>query len=445
MAIMDQIRCDLKTYLVWKWVPKNGGEHRQNAIRWGSSLRVREGEMAIFVYEQSGQSHDVIYGPFDQIIKTSNLPILSGILGMAYGGDTPFQAEVYFVNLADNIQILFGVPYFDVFDGRYPDLPVPVAARGTMTFKISDYKDFIKSNRLIEFSLMDFKEQIKAVVTKSVRSVIMSVTRNSDIPLVQIQSYGDEINDKVNALLVERLKPFGITLSSFDISDIEIDKSSDGYNQLKSLTIDLKARALNAQTDISIKNMEDSQRINSENMEESMRIQREELQHSQRMQTDSNYFNVHALNTQADVMRHASDAMANMSSQGGMGGGEGGGMNPGGMMAGMMMGSMIGNQMGGMMNQSMQNVNQMAQQSYSQGMNVPPPPPVQANYFVLVNGQQTGPFNMMQLQQMAAGGQLAPTSYVWKNGMPQWAFAQDTELRVFFQQSGCVPPPPPQV
>ena len=120
-SFMDEIRCDEPSYLIWKWHPagtRTGEANRENAIRWGSSLRVKDGEVAVFVYKQkNGILQDYIEGPFDQIIKTENLPILASIVGLAYDGGTPFQAEVYFVNLAKIVQVKFAVPFFDVYPG----------------------------------------------------------------------------------------------------------------------------------------------------------------------------------------------------------------------------------------------------------------------------------------------------------------------------------------
>lgn len=103
-GLMDEIRCDEPSYLIWKWHSSGsqlGVNRRENAIRWGSSLRVKDGEVAVFVYRQkNGTIQDFIEGPFDQILKTENLPILANIVGLAYEGGTPFQAEVYFINLA---------------------------------------------------------------------------------------------------------------------------------------------------------------------------------------------------------------------------------------------------------------------------------------------------------------------------------------------------------
>lgn len=82
-GFMDEIRCDEPSYLIWKWHPSGsqlGENNRENAIRWGSSLRVKDGEVAVFVYKQpNGAMQDFIVGPFDQIIKTDNFPVLANL------------------------------------------------------------------------------------------------------------------------------------------------------------------------------------------------------------------------------------------------------------------------------------------------------------------------------------------------------------------------------
>ena len=83
---------------------------------------------------------------------------------MAYEGGTPFQAEVYFINLAQIIQTKFAVPFFDVYDPRFADFGVPLAVRGTISFKIADYRQFIKLHRLSTFNLADFQAQIRDAV-----------------------------------------------------------------------------------------------------------------------------------------------------------------------------------------------------------------------------------------------------------------------------------------
>ena len=53
-GFMDEIRCDESSYLIWKWHPSGvqlSEGNRENSIRWGSSLRVKDGEIAVFVYK----------------------------------------------------------------------------------------------------------------------------------------------------------------------------------------------------------------------------------------------------------------------------------------------------------------------------------------------------------------------------------------------------------
>jgi membrane protease subunit (stomatin/prohibitin family) len=431
-GFMDVIRCDEQEYLVWKWRPAGeaNSTKKENAIRYGSSLRVKDGELAVFVYQQKdGSLQDFITGPYDQTIKTANFPVLSSIVGLAFGGASPFQAEIYFINLSGNIQVKFGIPYFDVFDPRFLDFAVPMAARGTITFNVTDYKGFIKLNRLINFELEDFNKQIKDAVTKYVKGVITNIPSDNGMPVLQMERKLLDINDLIAAKLSARLETdFGVNMKGFDLASIDVDKESDGYAELRKVTAEQTTKTTAAQTDIGIKNMEDMQSINAGNMEDTLRIQREEAQRAQKLQTETNFMGAHALNQQTDVLKTGAESLGNMSN---MGGG-GGGMNPAGMMTGMMMGGAMGNQMAGMMNNMGQNMNQQ--------QNTPPPVP-QIAYSVSINGQTSGPFNIQQLQQMVGNGQLTKDTHVWKQGMPNWELAGNVqELSSIF---GAVPPPPP--
>lgn len=440
-GLMNVIRCDEQDYLVWKWRPKQqeaNSTSRENSIRWGSSLRVKDGEVAVFVYPQKdGTLQDFIVGPFDQTIKTANFPVLTNIIGTAFGGDSPFQAEVYFINLQQNNQVRFAVPYFDAFDPRLPDHGVPVAVRGTLTFNITDYQNFIKLNRLVNFEKEQFVKQIQDAVRRNVKAVVMNLPQEMGLPLVQIERQIAEVNDRVTGTVKPRLEgDFGVNLKALDISAIEIDKESPYYDELRQLTAGITARTMQAQADVNVKNLQDTQRINAENMEETLRMQREEAQRAQRLQTETNFMGAFGVEQQSEVLKAGAQSLGAM---GGGGGEGGGGMNPAGMMAGMMMGGAFGQQMAGMMN----NMGQTMQGA----MNTPPPMPT-VQYYVGVNGQQIGPFTIPQLTQLVQNGQLTPQSLVWKQGMAGWEQAGNVaELASLFAppmpEAGTTPPPMP--
>ncbi len=338
-GLMDIIRCDEEEYLVWKWRPSGAANStkKENSIRYGSTLRVKEGEVAVFVYKQKdGTMYDFIEGPYDTTIKTANFPVLTNIVGLAFGGNSPFQAEIYFMNLSGNNQIKFGIPYFDVFDPRFLDFAVPMSVRGTLTFNLTDYKGFIKLNRLIDFDLDKLNKQIKDAVIKYTKGVVSNIPVDNGIPVLQIERKILEVNDLVEHYLRPRLEQdLGINFKALDIAHIEVDKEADGYDELRRVTAKQQTKTIEAQTEVGIKGLQDTQRITAENMQENLRIQREEAQRSQKLQTESLNLNAHQLNLQADVSKAAAESLGSM---GGLGSGDG--MNVGAMMAGMTMGEL---------------------------------------------------------------------------------------------------------
>lgn len=437
-GFMDQIRCDEPSYLIWKWHPAGAqpNSNRENAIRWGSSLRVKDGEVAVFVYKQkNGIMQDFIEGPFDQIIKTANFPVLASIVGLAYEGGTPFQAEVYFINLAQIIQTKFAVPFFDVYDPRFLDFGVSVAVRGTINFRISDYRAFIKLHRMDNFSLNDFQLQIRDAVSRYVKNAVANAPADHNIPVVQIERKTMQITELVEEDLKQRLSDnFGVSVSGIDIGTIEIDKTSDGYHQLMKVTQDMAAATVQAQTAVNIKEMQDKQRIEAENYAETLRIQREESQYAQRKQTQSANFAAYQVEKQAEVGIAGANALGQMGSNG-AGDVSGGGFNPASMMAGMAIGGAMGQNIAGTMNNMMAGMNQPVQAG------VTPPPVPNVAYHVAANGQATGPFDIAVLKQMITIGQFTADSLVWKAGMSEWVAAKAiAELNALFEP---IPPIPP--
>ena len=427
-GFMDEIRCDEPSYLIWKWHPAGvqlGEGNRENAIRWGSSLRVKDGEVAVFVYSQYGDiAQEYIEGPCDLILNTSNLPILASLVGLAYEGGTPFQAEVYFINLARIIQVKFGVPFFDVYDPRFVDFGIPVAVRGTISFQIQDYCEFIKLNRLNAFELADFQKQIRDAVCRYVKDTVANAPAANNIPVIQIEAKTAQINDAVEYDISERLKEtFGVLVSGVDIGAIEIDKTSEGYRQLMAVTKDITATRVEAET---------------QDYVERLRIQREEGQYAVHKQTQTANIGAFQVEKQAEVGVAGAQALGQMGANGAgdvnlSGGGDG--FNMAAIMASMAVGGAVGQNIAGTMNNMMSGMGQAAQPGA-----VPPPIPVIA-YHVAVNGQATGPFDFSTLAQMASNGQLTADSLVWKSGMVQCAKAGTIdELKNVFS---AIPPIPP--
>lgn len=104
--------------------------------------------------------------------------------------------------------------------------------------------------------------------------------------------------------------------------------------------------------------------------------------------------------------------------------------NPGGIAgigAGMGAGMAMANQMG-----------QAMQQPAADQRSSPPPLPSQqaVMFFVAIDNQQTGPFDLAAIQSQIAAGRISRETLVWKHGMAQWTSAGSlSELNAMF------PPP----
>ncbi|MFW6061767.1 MAG: SPFH domain-containing protein, partial [Planctomycetota bacterium] len=117
--------------------------------------------------------------------------------------------------------------------------------------------------------------------------------------------------------------------------------------------------------------------------------------------------------------------------------GTGGGMAGGGM--GMGMGYAMAQQMG----QATTPQQQQNQQPQGNQQAAPPPIPQAVRFYLVLNGQQAGPFDINALGGKVQSGELTPKTLVWKQGMANWAKAgQVSELQPLFQQSGPPPVPP---
>lgn len=352
-------------------------------------------------------------------------------------------------NLSKGSQVNFAIPFFDVFDPRLQDYGVPVSVHGTIVYSIEDMDLFHSVNKNEAYSDETFQQKLRGTVTKFVKGVVTNAPTDAQIPVVQLERKILEISNLIQQYVkpqVEQL--FGINIRQLDVTSIMVDKDSRGYRELKALTADLEKDRVMAQHNAQISNFnlqndlnqdqlkmqstlnldamkrqqemqlsgqEQIQDMNLENQRETMRIQREEMQRASRLQTEQTFLGAHQANLSAGVLNNATDNGINaFRQQAQMGAAMGMGAAP------QMPGMGGAPQMPGM---------QMKQAT------------PQVSYMVGVNGQQAGPFDWNQLQQLVSQGQLTQQTYVWKQGMPNWDFAGNVqELHPLFMNAA-----PPQM
>src|SRR5918997_262342 len=108
-------------------------------LRLGSQVIVRESQVAVFFRE--GRALDVL-GPGQHTITTANIPILASLIGLATSGQTPFPAEVVFVNMRQFIDQKWGTPEPLPFRDESFGM-ARLRAFGTYAFQVEDPARFV--------------------------------------------------------------------------------------------------------------------------------------------------------------------------------------------------------------------------------------------------------------------------------------------------------------
>lgn len=322
-------------------------------------------------------------------------------------------------NLAKGSQVKIVVPYFDVFDPRFENFAVPVAVHGMLAYAVDDIDKFNSINKTQNINDGMFQQKLKGQVTKFIKGVVTNAPIDNQISVLQMERKILEISDLVQQYVTPKVESlFGVNIRSIDITEIKVDKTSPGYRELKAVTTDLEKDTLQTRSDLNLDAMkrqqelnlggqEEMQRMQLEHQRESMRIQREELQRASRLQTETNFLGAHQANLNAGVQAAQAQAQGRMFAP------------------------------------------QMPQTPPMPGMGGMPPMPgsvPQVSYMVGVNGQQVGPCDWNQLQQMVQQGQLTHQTYVWTQGMPQWQLAGEVmELAPLFQGNAPQMPPMPNM
>lgn len=377
-GIIDRIKYNgEEDELVWKFPFDN--------LSIGAQLIVNQSQEAIFV--KGGAAHDV-FGQGTHTLSSSNIPILQKLVNLPFGGNTPFTAEVWYVNKTVKRGLKWGSPSpITVFDPLY-QMELQIGVAGEFGVRISDSSLFILEivGTLGLITVDDIIKNFKALINRKLSTLINNYVAVNNVNFSQLAGKTDEASIFVRQSIVEEFEKYGVELIQFDVERIVP--------------------------------------IENDQLTEAREIQRE-LTRQQRLgytyQQERSF----------DVMQSAAGNEGASGTM--MGAGMGLGMGVG-------IGGAFGSQMGNMASQMN---TQTPVQAQGQPLVSPPPPPMAEVFYVMINNAQQGPYDIAQLNQLVQSGQLARDSFVWKQGMAQWGKAGDCpELSNLFS---IVPPPPPQM
>ncbi len=217
MAVIDVVKLDVPSddYIVQKF---DSGKQWELAL--GSQLVVNEGQEAIFV--KGGIPLDT-FAPGTHTLVTGNIPLLNSIVRLPFGGVTPFTTEVWFVNRTVKRNMPWGTPQ------RIPAIepqfgyPISIGACGQWGFRVSDSRSFV--TQLVGAQMGADSQKVYSYFIGEIREKfgqIVNARLSAGTPFFTIHSQLAEIAAAVQAAITPVFARFGIELSSFNISSINI-------------------------------------------------------------------------------------------------------------------------------------------------------------------------------------------------------------------------------
>jgi membrane protease subunit (stomatin/prohibitin family) len=234
MAMMDRIRGEFIDIVEWL----DGGRDTivwrfpryHNEIKMNARLVVRESQVAVFVNE--GTIADA-FGPGTHTLTTQNLPVLSTLKGWKYGFESPFKAEVYFVNTRQFTDLKWGTQNPVIV--RDPEFGmVRLRAHGAYALRITDARRFL--TELVGTDPEFRTEEVAGYLQQLIVSRLTSALATTHASLLDLSAHQEAIGTRLTEALGEQLAPMGLGIPAVIVRNIsvppEVEQALDRRTQM---------------------------------------------------------------------------------------------------------------------------------------------------------------------------------------------------------------------
>lgn len=233
MALIDVVKCEI---IDGEFCSKFPSED----LRVGSQLVVYPSQTAIFV--KGGQICDE-FTSGTYTINTNNIPLLNKIINLPFGNNSPFQAEVWFVNRVAKLDIPWGTPQpIQLEDSRY-NIIVPIRANGQYGVRINNPRMFLESliGNMNNFNASKIEQFFRGRIVASLSTIITELITYQNISVLEINTKLMDMSVTCDRQLNELFKKYGVEIVDFSIMSISFPEDDESVIKLKDAK-DLAAR-----------------------------------------------------------------------------------------------------------------------------------------------------------------------------------------------------------
>ena len=222
MGILDRLSPSAQFIEVIEWLDDSGNTMlyrfpvRDQEIKNGAQLIVRESQTAVFVHE--GQVADV-FGAGRYTIDGGNTPILSKLGAWKYGFNSPMKSEVYFVSTKQFTDMKWGTSNPVMM--RDSDFGmVRLRAFGIYSIRVGDPRELIK--QVAGTNARFVTEDIEGQLRRTLVSGFSDALGESKIAALDLASNYDELSVFSKQKLQDEFKSLGFELTKFVVENISL-------------------------------------------------------------------------------------------------------------------------------------------------------------------------------------------------------------------------------
>lgn len=224
-AVIDLVKWDGTPNIVaWKFP--------SDSLSTWTQLIVNESQEAFLV---RGGVYEGPFGAGRHTLKTENLPVLRSLIGVPFGGKSPFTAEVWYVNRVTNLDVRWGTPdAIPLQDPKY-GIMIPVRAFGQYGIRIVDSKRFLLKlvGTLPGFDVDTLSSYLKGVLITRIKTEIANCIARAGISILEVATQLEALSASLKAALIPELSEYGVALSQFNIHSINVPENDEAVITLR--------------------------------------------------------------------------------------------------------------------------------------------------------------------------------------------------------------------
>lgn len=225
MALFEVVKYD-GTPDVYAWKYPN-----EEVSTW-TQLVVNESQEAILF--KNGQAFDTFQAG-RHTLSTMNIPLLNKVINLPFGGQSPFAAEIWYVNRVNNLDVKWGTTSpIQLQDPKY-NIIVPVRAFGQMGIRIEDSRRFLIKlvGTLPKFEVADISRYFRGLLLMNINECISSYLVHRKISILEINAYISEISTFVQERMAPVFAEYGIAVVNMYVDSINTPDEDVSVQRLR--------------------------------------------------------------------------------------------------------------------------------------------------------------------------------------------------------------------